>query len=261
MQSLSGDELKALAVALRSGRLPVPPTGLAVSRLCPGCDHAAVAQGIARLVSDGMSSAHLLVLLDAVAEQRAIGGGPGGESAELVWTGPEASGTASRDTAVVVRELFMSAMAEVVVAGYAVYQGRSVFAALAERMAANPNLKVRMFLDISRHPTDTSLDSELVLRFAHRFRTDQWPGGRLPEIFYDPRSLRAGTGKRASLHAKCVVIDRAVAFVSSANFTEAAQERNIEVGALIRSPRFAEQLAGHFEYLAEEGALKHVLFG
>jgi len=32
------------------------------------------------------------------------------------------------------------------------------------------------------------------------------------------------------------------AFVSSANFTEAAQERSIEVGALVRSPIVAERL-------------------
>lgn len=57
------------------------------------------------------------------------------------------------------------------------------------------------------------------------------------------------------------MIDRAVAFVPSANLTEAAQERDIEVGVSIRSPRFAGQLVGHFEHLAEGGALKHVLFG
>jgi len=57
------------------------------------------------------------------------------------------------------------------------------------------------------------------------------------------------------LHAKCVVVDRRVAFVSSANFTEAAQERNIEAGVLIRSEPFASSLANHFETLAAQGIL------
>ena len=50
---------------------------------------------------------------------------------DLVCTGPEAPGTANRDTGVVVRELFSSACDSVLVAGYAVYQGREVFRSLA----------------------------------------------------------------------------------------------------------------------------------
>jgi phosphatidylserine/phosphatidylglycerophosphate/cardiolipin synthase-like enzyme len=50
----------------------------------------------------------------------------------------------------------------------------------------------------------------------------------------DPRSLELDARRRANLHVKCVVVDRQVVFVSSANFTEAVQERNIEVGVLLR---------------------------
>jgi phosphatidylserine/phosphatidylglycerophosphate/cardiolipin synthase-like enzyme len=92
----------------------------------------------------------------------------------------------------------------------------------------------------------------LAVRFVHRFRTQEWPGERLPELFHDPRSLSTERATRSSMHAKCVVIDRQAAFVSSANFTEAAQVRNVEVGALIHSPRFAEQLHDHFEVLTQK---------
>lgn len=78
---------------------------------------------------------------------------------------------------------------------------------------------------------------------------------RLPEVFYDPRSLELDSVKRSSIHAKCIVIDRKLAFVSSANFTEAAQVRNIEVGALIHSERFAVRLDERFEVLAKAGLL------
>ncbi len=73
----------------------------------------------------------------------------------------------------------------------------------------------------------------------------------LPAIHYDPESRKHGA-KRATLHAKCVVVDRRWAFVTSANFTEAAQERNIEAGVLLDHPRLAEALAGQFEALKEE---------
>src|SRR5262249_58691906 len=94
--------------------------------------------------------------------------------------------------------------------------------------------------------------------FAHRFAVQEWPGSRLPELYYDPRSLDAEAVKRSSLHAKCIVVDRRVALVTSANFTEAAQQRNIEVGALIRCERFAARLARPFETLADAGLLIRV---
>ena len=72
----------------------------------------------------------------------------------------------------------------------------------------------------------------LVAEYASMFRST-WPGHRMPEVFYDPRSLASGPGKRMSLHAKCVVVDNRWAFVTSANFTEAAQQRNIEAGVLV----------------------------
>ncbi|WP_366918995.1 phospholipase D-like domain-containing protein [uncultured Gimesia sp.] len=51
---------------------------------------------------------------------------------------------------------------------------------------------------------------------------------------------------RSSLHAKCVVLDTVHVFVSSANFTEARQQQNIEVGLHINSEWLAERLVNHF---------------
>jgi phosphatidylserine/phosphatidylglycerophosphate/cardiolipin synthase-like enzyme len=81
----------------------------------------------------------------------------------------------------------------------------------------------------------------------------------LPEVYYDPRSLDREITAQSRLHAKCVVVDRRVAFVTSANFTEAAHERNIEAGVLIQSPRFASRLADHFDALAHAGKLLPLL--
>jgi phosphatidylserine/phosphatidylglycerophosphate/cardiolipin synthase-like enzyme len=136
-----------------------------------------------------------------------------------------------------------------------------VFKRLAERMEERPGLRVRLFLDVQRPPGDTSLAEELLRRFQHRFRTQEWPSEQLPELYYDPRSLDLDSVKLSSLHAKCVVVDRRVAFVTSANFTEAAQTRNIEVGALIRSEGFARCLVGHFEALADVGLLRSLASG
>jgi phosphatidylserine/phosphatidylglycerophosphate/cardiolipin synthase-like enzyme len=160
---------------------------------------------------------------------------------------------------VVVRELFAHAEQSVLLVGYAVYQGQQVFRALADRMVERHGMEVRLFLDIKRGPGDTTSADQLVRRFANDFRTRMWPADRpLPAVFYDPRSLSLDKYKRTALHAKCVVVDRQVVFVSSANFTEAAQERNIEVGLLSRSPKLATRVAEHFESLVAAGALLQV---
>lgn len=48
-------------------------------------------------------------------------------------------------------------------------------------------------------------------------------------MFYDPGALEL-EGPTGSLHTKAVVVDDEVVFVTSANLTEAALERNIEMG-------------------------------
>jgi hypothetical protein len=178
---------------------------------------------------------------------------------ELVWSGPEADGITNRDTGVVTRELFGQAVAEVVVVGFAVYQGREIFARLADRMQELPTLRVRLFLDV-RRPAGSSVPAdELARQFAAEFLRSEWPSTLPPEMFYDPRSLSSDGMVRSSLHAKCVVIDRSISLVTSANFTEAAQLRNIEVGCLIRCKLFASQLVSHFDKLLEVGAIKKMI--
>ena len=170
--------------------------------------------------------------------------------------GDDGNGT----TSIVVGELFRNAQQSVLVAGYAVYQGQKVFQALADRMRESPDLDVRLFLDIQRRQGNTSAPAELVREFVHRFRTSQWPSGRpLPQVFYDPRSLTLEPGKAAALHAKCVVIDAFDLFVSSANFTEAAQQRNIEVGLRLRSTIVAGRIVRFFESLVAGGHFQRVI--
>jgi phosphatidylserine/phosphatidylglycerophosphate/cardiolipin synthase-like enzyme len=257
LQQLSTPDLVVLAAALRAGRLMEPYTEVALRRHCGGAAVPSVAAVMSKLAGEGMQGNHLASLLEAVVQARKSQRPPT-EIVELVWSGPETVGITNRDTGVVVRELFGTATTEVLIAGFAVYQGHSVFRRLAERMTEVPGLRVRLFLDIRRGWKDTTAASELVWKFNTHFRTAEWPGSRFPELYYDPRSLEENQDERSSLHAKCIVVDRRTAFVTSANFTEAAQTRNIEVGALIRSPVFAEELQQHFERLLMSGQLAAV---
>jgi phosphatidylserine/phosphatidylglycerophosphate/cardiolipin synthase-like enzyme len=220
---------------------------------------APVSTNLQEMADTGMGPLAVAYSLELLASARSAPS-PIGDLLDLVLTGPQVAGAEHRDTSVVVGDLFRKAEENVLVAGYAVYQGQKVFRALAERMVERPTLKVRMFLDIQRKPGDTSSSVELVRRFAHRFQSEQWPtGGRLPEVFYDPRSLSPDRSERAALHAKCVVADCRDVFISSANFTEAAQERNVEVGLLLHSTSVAENLSHFFGTLCSTGEFLRAL--
>ena len=100
-------------------------------------------------------------------------------------------------------------------------------------------------------------ESVLLREFAEGFRK-AWGGAALPQVFHDPRALEASKGPRACLHAKCVIVDGRSALVSSANFSEAAQERNIEAGVVIEDEVFARDLGAQFESLVRAGLLVRV---
>jgi phosphatidylserine/phosphatidylglycerophosphate/cardiolipin synthase-like enzyme len=119
-----------------------------------------------------------------------------------------------------------------------------------------PDLRVRIFLNVHRSEWPDSIEQQTLRHFVEAFRTNHWPGQRLPELFYDPRSLLADPAERASLHAKCVIVDEERAFITSANFTEAAQERNIEAGVLLAIPGIAKALCSQFESLVVRGVLR-----
>jgi phosphatidylserine/phosphatidylglycerophosphate/cardiolipin synthase-like enzyme len=117
-----------------------------------------------------------------------------------------------------------------------------------------PDLQATLLLNIQRRRDDQSASDELVRKFAERLWKKDWPGERNPDVFYDPRSLEL-EGPEGVLHAKAIIADDESAFVTSANLTEAAFDRNIEVGVLARDRALAASLSKHFRVLIERGLL------
>jgi phosphatidylserine/phosphatidylglycerophosphate/cardiolipin synthase-like enzyme len=252
IRALSVRVLTDLAEALRSGRLAASASVSMIRFAVPAASEIASAEATS-LLSSGMAAEHAALLFEAIAADRAAEARSG--EVEVVSSGPDSVG-ATRDTGVVLRELFAAAEQRVLIVGFAVHQGRDIFAVLAQRMLARPALSVRLCLDVRRAPGDTTRSDALLHRFADRFLKHEWPGPRIPEVFYDPRSLIEGGASHASLHAKCVVIDGMKVFVGSANFTEAAQHRNIEIGLVTSRPDVAASVERHFEGLIERGHLR-----
>lgn len=256
---LDRHSLEALAGALETGRV----TGgnpLTLRQYLPGELCVEIGSEVEAFVRDGMSPGQVARVIRAVIGERDVNTSHR-SSVELVWTGPEGASSTSRDTGVVVRELFMTAKRTILIAGFAVHRGREIFKELADRMGAEPALEVTMFLNIPRALRDTTRAAQLVGRFAREFRLQHWAGTRIPAIFYDPRALAIDEKQRPSLHAKCIVVDSTTALVTSANFTEAAQLRNIEVGALVHDEEFSRSLVGQFQQLVSTGAVERVPLG
>lgn len=239
--------LRHLAASLREGPLAAGLSAHALEQAV-GPHAREVEACVSVLLNTGMSRSHIALLADGIADARDRQPDPA-LLFDLVLSGPETPGIPTADTAAVVHTLFGEATSEILLIGYAIHNGENLFAPLATKMRELPSLRVVFYLDVARRFGDTSLSSEIVRRFAHEFQTKHWPWPWLPEVFYDLRSLIESTEQRSSLHAKCVVVDRRVALVTSANFTEAGQHRNIEVGILVRHPPIAERLAGYFEGL------------
>ena len=176
------------------------------------------------------------------------------ERPEFVWSGPEVHGLHARGTRQALEQSLASARRSVWLSTYAFFDGPRAFEMLARRMDETPELIVTLLLNIERKRGDTTRTEDLVRRFADRFWNGDWPGARKPRVFYDPRSLEPG-GPEGVLHAKALVIDDQIAFLTSANLTEAALDRNIEMGVLLRDRALAQTVVKHFRGLIERDRL------
>lgn len=252
LRQLSTAQLLRLAEAFSMGTILLPCTPIRLRSYVEPGEQEALSAALNALIAEGFGPPQLSRLLRELADERRASESRG-PSVELVWTGPESTTSTSRDTFVVVRELFETARHSVLITGYAIWNGRDLFQPLLQRLARGDDLRVRLFLNIKPDPKNPGQE---LASFARKFRSHHWSGPPWPEVFYDPRGLQGED--YAVLHAKCVVIDDSVALVTSANLTEAAQQSNIEAGTLVRWPPLAQHLRQHFDGLVERGQLVKV---
>ena len=240
-----------LVSALESGVLDLTPTSASLrSVLGNREDIDQIAQSLFKLGRLGISGRSAAAWLQTVHQISLRIRKP-----DVVWSGPEVLGLHARDTRRVHEELLGSAMQSVWVSTYAYFDGPKAFEILAKRMEAIPGLSVTLLLNIQRKRSDTTASDYLVRAFADRFWKADWPGSSRPRVFYDPRALELD-GPAGVLHAKAVVTDDEAVLITSANLTEAAFDRNIELGVLLRDRAFALTVSGYFRNLIDQNMLK-----
>lgn len=170
---------------------------------------------------------------------------------DLVWTGPETKASTSRSTALIVERLFEGAQRSVIVCGYS-FDTPDILRPLHRAMAER-SVSVMVFVDIPGEARTREGADAFATAFIDKFFRQVWTFGLpKPEVFYDPRTAAPGP-PWASLHAKCIIVDDERTLVTSANFTDRGQSRNIEAGVVIEDKVFSEELAGQWRQLVSEG--------
>ncbi len=253
LAAVSTRDLERLLAAVKKGRLPLPLSAAGLASQTLG--HLGGALGSL----SGLTPEGVIAVLSAVLAERAA---RPSASAELVWTGPEGKAGWASPTPQVVESLFRRAERSMLVAGYAFDHGVEILAPIHEAMKSR-GVKVDLFMNIREAPR-LEADTEGFARAeVTKFFVDQWPWEPRPEVYYDPRTVRAsgpkGAREHASLHAKCVVVDERFSLVGSANFTDRGHTRNIEVGVLLDDPGLAQALLRQFRGAVAAGVFVHWL--
>ncbi|MEO8901721.1 MAG: DISARM system phospholipase D-like protein DrmC [Polyangiaceae bacterium] len=265
LSELSTDSLTQLARALSTGTLRAP-VGAA------GLQHAGLGHLKVPLEPFKALDTHALgMVIKAVLAERSHGDK---STLDLVWSGSDAGVSYARYTKIVIPELIAGAKHHVTIAGYSFDQGAGVFELLHQAIVERA-VHVRFFLDI--HQLQARLEQQLGKErrksrlaplksaktagpeaYGHSvvslFLDLHWPfEGPKPELFYDPRT--ADPKSYASLHAKCLIVDHERSLITSANFTDRGQTRNIEVGVLIHDKGYATAVERQWSNLIESGGV------
>lgn len=142
-------------------------------------------------------------------------------SAELIWSGPRTPIVATRHTEQALLEVINSAQRDLFIVSFVVYRLPSIFKAL--KLAIQRNVTVSLLLESSdQHGGSVSVDAIGTLK-------KELPGAVL--YSWEQKSAEFHDAK---VHAKVAVADHQQCFISSANLTGYAMDKNIEAGVLIK---------------------------
>jgi phosphatidylserine/phosphatidylglycerophosphate/cardiolipin synthase-like enzyme len=173
-----------------------------------------------------------------------------GQSAELVWTGPE-TGASFRRTEQAILQLLDAAQHRITLVSFAVYSIPNVAKSLVK--AAKRGVRLTVIVE-----TPDKLGGE------NEYNTIKALGQEVANcstVYYWPKEKRtlSDTNKPGILHVKCAVADGDRLFLSSANLTQQAFTINMELGILVRGGTMPKAIESQFERLIDDGQLKRVV--
>lgn len=177
----------------------------------------------------------------------------------LVLTGPEIENASILKTGSRFIEVVQHARRELMLATFALYQGDQILAPIHEAMMRHPSLDVTLILNVPRKYGDTTLTEQLLESYKRDFLTKHWRWEPRPKVYHFPASLLLKASDRSSMHCKFVLADEERCFITSANFTEAAQTKNIEVGIELSGSYEPKALSAYFKALIQGEVLARLI--
>ncbi len=158
------------------------------------------------------------------------------QSVELVWTGPTTPFVSARRTEQALLQVINSAEQTLFITSFVAYDISSIVKALND--ASDRGVSISMLLELSQdHGGSITFDviSKMKLQvptaklYAWKEKSEPFTDGRV--------------------HAKVAVADSKTCFITSANLTAYAMEKNMEAGVLISGGKIPQLLNEHLNYL------------
>lgn len=168
-------------------------------------------------LAGGREDVFLLLALRAMAKQKAALL-PAMVKTDLVVTFPGAARIPARHTAQVVREMIGAAKQEIIVAGYAITGKGELPKLLAG--AAGTVSRITVLCDVWKDSAGTSASKAIL---------NGWPKGGVRPRIYEFNA----DGDAHLMHVKTLIVDGRELLVTSANFTGAGMNKNVEFGVRI----------------------------
>lgn len=165
------------------------------------------------------------------------------EVVELVLTGPSSELVATRKTEQALLQVIQAAKSKLFMTSFVAYEVSSIIAALNKVM--DYGVELSMLLE-----SDVKDGRGLRIDMIGKMRT-ALPGARI--YFWADKPAEFIGGK---VHAKVAVADERLCFISSANLTGHAMEKNMEAGVLVDGGPLPIKLHRHLEALVTTNQLK-----
>lgn len=166
---------------------------------------------------------------------------------EMLWSGPPPAGhLPARRIDQALYDLIDAAKREILLVTFAAAKVERLAAALLK--ASDRGVKIRLILEFAE-ASEGQLSFDALRAFPAALV-------KAAEVYYWPveNRERNQAGRPGKLHAKLAVVDDAV-LLSSANLTDDAFSRNLELGVKLRDPAVIRWSRDHFETLIQAATL------
>ena len=167
------------------------------------------------------------------------------QSIELVWTGPVTSVVAARKTEQVLLQVINQAKSELLITSFVAYKVDSIIEAL--NSACDRGVQLFLLLE-SSIDEGGSIEIDVIAKmkkviprahvYAWKDKAIEFEGGRV--------------------HAKVAVADKSACFITSANLTGYAMEKNMELGLLINGGAIPGLISDHLKALVDTKVLNKI---